>query len=82
MEIREEWGDEIPVTVIIGIVDASDSSGSCEPLRGYSSLDASVEATFTIDQFRSGEIVIPITLVEADGGTLPAFISIVIRGTG
>jgi hypothetical protein len=82
MEIREEWGDEIPVTVIIGIVDASDSSGSCEPLRGYSSLDASVEATFTIDQFRSGEIVIPITLVEADGGTLPGFISIVIRGTG
>ena len=70
------WGDEVTVEIFVSIDGARRTDGVCRRVPFGGAWEASVIATFTIDQFRAGRIEIPVPLPGLGVGA----ISVVIQG--
>lgn len=79
--LEAQWGDQVRVTVAIRFTEGIRSDGDCarDPRGDY--WEGGAVATFTIDEFRSGPVIIPIEVTEGHSGAASSGLEIVIVGT-
>jgi hypothetical protein len=74
-----EWRDTVILQIDIGFYDGVRTDGVCRQTRSGREWSGSVTAEFTIDEFRAGRIVVPVTVIDPDGHPVAA-VSISISG--